>query len=65
MFALSGKVPMSMLGLSYVLLAFLSRMLPKGFTCAVICGINEEVTGARILLSPHPFGQAPGFFPSF
>jgi hypothetical protein len=59
MFALSGKVPLSMLGLPYVLLAFLSRMLPKGFTRTDICGMNEEVTGARILLSPLSLIRAP------
>jgi hypothetical protein len=61
MFALSGKVPMSMLGLPYVLLAFLARMLPKGFTCAAICGMNEEVTGQnRCPNPPFPF---PTYYP--
>ena len=44
----------SVLGPSYVLLVFLSRMPSKGFTRQDTCGIKGEVTGARILLS-HPF----------
>jgi hypothetical protein len=54
MFTLSGKVLMSVLDLSYVLLVFLSRTPPKGFTRTDKCGMKEEVTGARILLSLSP-----------
>ncbi len=53
-FALSGKVPTSMLGLSYVLLVFLTDIPLKWFTSKSICGMNVEVTGARILLSLSP-----------
>ena len=46
----------SVLGLSYALLAFLSRMTSKGFTRTGTCGMKVEVTGARIHLSlSHPF----------
>jgi hypothetical protein len=51
-----GQMAPSMLGLSYVLVVFLSRMRPKGFTRTNLCGMKGEVTGARILLSlsHHP-----------
>jgi hypothetical protein len=49
-----GQMAPSMLGLSYVLVVFLSRMRPKGFTRANLCGMKGEVTGARILLSLFP-----------
>ena len=41
----------SLLDSSYALEVFLSRVLPKGFTRKDTCGMKEEVTGARILLS--------------
>src|SRR5919107_749844 len=44
----------SMLALSYVLVVFLSRMRPRVFTRANLCGMKGEVTGARILLSLLP-----------
>src|SRR5919107_602934 len=44
----------SMLALSYVLVVFLSRMRPRVFTRANLCGMKGEVTGARILLSLFP-----------
>jgi hypothetical protein len=53
-FGLSGKVPPSMLGLAYILLALLTHILLRGFTSRTICGMNREVTGARILLSLSP-----------
>ena len=53
-FAVSGNVPPSILGLPYIRLVYLSRIPPKGFTHTDICGMNREVTGARILLSLSP-----------
>ncbi len=38
MIALSGKAPVSVLGLPYVLLVLLSRIRPKGFTRKDRCG---------------------------
>src|SRR5215217_1545495 len=52
--ALSGKVPPSMLGLSYVLLVFLTYIPLKWFTSASTCGMTLDVTGAHILLSLSP-----------
>ena len=49
-----GQKAQPMLGLSYVLVVFLSRMPPKGFTRTDLCGMKGEVTGARILLSLFP-----------
>jgi hypothetical protein len=43
-----------MLGLSYVLLVFLTYMPLSWFTSASICGMKAEVTGAHILLSLFP-----------
>ena len=43
-----------MLALSYILVVFLSRMPPMGFTRTNLCGMKGEVTGARILLSLFP-----------
>jgi hypothetical protein len=40
-----------MLGLSYVLLVFLTDTPLKYFTSASICGMTVKVTSARILLS--------------
>jgi hypothetical protein len=45
---------MSMLGLSYVLLVFLTDIPLKCFTSASICGMTVEATGAHILLSLSP-----------
>jgi hypothetical protein len=43
-----------MLGLSYVLLVFLTDTPLKCFTSASICGMTVEVTSARILFPfPH------------
>ena len=53
-----------MLGSSYALLAFLSRMPPEGFTRTDICGIKGQVTGARIPLSLFPSFPRYGHRPS-
>src|SRR5919112_4707402 len=53
-FTVSGNVPPSILSLPYIRLVYLSRIPPKGFTRTDICGMNREVTGARILLSLSP-----------
>jgi hypothetical protein len=61
MFALSGKLPLSMLSSPYIRLVYLPRIRPKSFTRMDICGMNGVVTGARILLSlsPLPLIRAP------
>jgi hypothetical protein len=61
MLALSGKLPLSVLGSPYMRLVLLSRIRPKGFTRVDRCGMNGEVTGACILLSlsPLPLIRAP------
>jgi hypothetical protein len=43
-----------MLSLPYVRLVNMSRIRPKSFTRVAVCGMNGEVSGARILLSPFP-----------
>ena len=62
MLALSGKLPLSVLGSPYMRLVLLSRIRPKGFTRVDICGMKGDVTGARILLSLSPlprYGHRP------
>ncbi len=54
MFALSGKLPLSMVGLPHILLAFLAHMLLRSPTGAAIYGTEVEVTGAHILLFLSP-----------
>jgi hypothetical protein len=49
-----GQSAPSMLGLSYVLLVFLTDIPLKCFTSASICGMKVDVTGAHILLSLSP-----------
>jgi hypothetical protein len=39
------------IALSYVLLVFLTQAPMRGFTSVSTCGMNVEVTSARILLS--------------
>lgn len=52
-----GQMPSSMLGLTYIFLAFLTHTLLRGFTGTVICGMNR---GNRCPYPPFPF---PTYFP--
>jgi hypothetical protein len=43
--------PPYVLGLSYILVAVWTTFLLKGFTFMSMCGMNQDLTSARILLS--------------
>ena len=54
LFSLSGKVLSSMVGLTYILLAFLPHKLPRGFTGKAIRGMVLCINQCPLLLSLSP-----------
>ena len=43
-----------MLGLAYIFVAISTHLLLKSFTFMSMCGMNQDLTSARILLSLSP-----------